>query len=126
MSAPVQPHLLNTKDAGIALDKSPYWIRQQCASGNLRASFYGGNWILSEEAITAYIAAHANAPQLALDPPSPLVTVRSSGVRDDRQPRLPRIHTLAAHDRCDSSCHKAMFAGGGGAGGAGGAWACIT
>jgi hypothetical protein len=57
---------MNTRDAGIALGKTPYWVRQQCASGELRASFFGGSWMISEDAVAAYIEAHANAPQLAV------------------------------------------------------------
>ena len=54
---------MNTKEAGAVLGMSPWWVRRQCAAGALRASYYGGNWAISDEAITAYLDAHSNAPR---------------------------------------------------------------
>lgn len=54
---------MNTKDAGAALGKSPWWVRRQCVSGEIRASFYGGTWNITQAAIEAYLDAHSNVPQ---------------------------------------------------------------
>jgi len=54
---------MNTKEAGLVLGKSSWWIRRQCASGELRASFYGGSWNLAPEDISAYRESHSNTPR---------------------------------------------------------------
>ena len=54
---------MNTAEAAIALGKKPRWVRIQCATGELRASFYGGSWNLTPEDISAYKDAHSNAPR---------------------------------------------------------------
>jgi len=52
---------MNTAEAAAALGKTPWWIRRQCVSGELQASYYGGSWNITEDAIAAYLAAHSNA-----------------------------------------------------------------
>ena len=52
---------MNTAEAGVILGKTPWWVRRQCASGELRASFYGGTWNISQEAVDQYIEAHMNS-----------------------------------------------------------------
>jgi hypothetical protein len=54
---------MNTAEAGKVLGKSPWWIRRQCAAGELRASYYGSSWNIDPEAITAFKDAHSNAPR---------------------------------------------------------------
>jgi len=54
---------MNTSQAAIALGKTAWWIRRQCASGELRASYYGGSWNVDEMAIDEYLEAHSNAPR---------------------------------------------------------------
>jgi len=53
---------MNTDQAAAELGKSSWWVRRQCASGALRASYYGGSWNITPDAIAAYIAAHTNTP----------------------------------------------------------------
>ena len=55
---------MNTSQAGALLGKTAWWVRRQCASGELRASFYGGSWNLAPEAIDEYLDAHSNAPRV--------------------------------------------------------------
>ena len=54
---------MNTAQAAAALGKTAWWIRRQCKSGELRASYYGGSWDIDPEAITAFKDAHSNAPR---------------------------------------------------------------
>ena len=49
---------MTTTEAASRLGKTPRWIRQQCKTGELRASFYGGSYNISDDAIDAYIHAH--------------------------------------------------------------------
>jgi hypothetical protein len=54
---------VNTAEAGKVLGKTAWWIRRQCASGELRASYYGSSWNVDPEAIDEYVDAHSNAPR---------------------------------------------------------------
>ena len=54
---------MNTAQAAILLSKTAYWVRRQCAAGELRASYYGGSWDIDPEAIAAYKDARANVPR---------------------------------------------------------------
>jgi len=54
---------MNTAEAGALLGKTPWWIRRQCAKGELRASYFGGSWLIPPEAIDEYVEAHSNAPR---------------------------------------------------------------
>ena len=54
---------MNTTQAATVLGKTAWWIRRQCAKGELQASYYGGSWNVSPEAITAYLDAHSNTPR---------------------------------------------------------------
>ena len=54
---------MNTAEAGKVLGKSPWWIRRQCAAGELRASYYGSSWNIDPDAIDAYLDAHSKTPR---------------------------------------------------------------
>ena len=54
---------MNTSQAAIALGKTAWWIRRQCKAGELRASYFGGSWLIAPEAIDEYVDAHSNAPR---------------------------------------------------------------
>jgi len=54
---------LNTSDAATALGKKARWVRIQCKAGELRASYFGGSWLIDPEAIDEYVEAHSNAPR---------------------------------------------------------------
>jgi len=54
---------LNTADAAAALGKKARWVRIQCKAGELRASYFGGSWLIAPEDIAAYVDAHSNAPR---------------------------------------------------------------
>lgn len=54
---------MNTTDAAAALGKKARWVRIQCAAGELRASYFGGSWLIAPEAIDEYVDAHSNAPR---------------------------------------------------------------
>lgn len=54
---------MNTTDAATALGMTPWWVRRQCAAGELQASYYGGKWSISEVAIELYVNAHSNTPR---------------------------------------------------------------
>ena len=54
---------MTTSQAAVALSKSAWWVRRQCASGELRASYFGGSWSITPEDIAAYVDAHSNAPR---------------------------------------------------------------
>jgi len=54
---------MNTSDAATALGKKARWVRIQCKAGELRASYFGGSWLIDPEDIAAYVEAHSNAPR---------------------------------------------------------------
>jgi len=54
---------MNTSQAAVVLGMTPWWVRRQCAAGELRASYYGGKWSIAPEDISAYRDAHSNAPR---------------------------------------------------------------
>jgi hypothetical protein len=54
---------VNTSQAALALGKTPWWVRKQCHKKELRASYYGGSWLITPEAITEYVEAHSNVPR---------------------------------------------------------------
>jgi len=54
---------VNTTDAATALGKRARWVRIQCAAGELRASFFGGSWLIDPEAVAEYVEAHSNTPR---------------------------------------------------------------
>ena len=54
---------MNTSDAAAALGKKARWVRIQCKAGELRASYFGGSWLIAPEDISAYLDAHSNAPR---------------------------------------------------------------
>jgi excisionase family DNA binding protein len=54
---------VNTSDAAAALGKTAWWIRRQCKAGELRASYFGGSWLIPPEAIDEFLEAHSNAPR---------------------------------------------------------------
>ena len=54
---------MNTSDAAAALGKTAWWIRRQCKAGELRASYFGGSWLIPPEAIDEFLEAHSNAPR---------------------------------------------------------------
>ena len=56
---------MNTSDAAAALGKQARWVRIQCKAGELRASYFGGSWLIAPEAIDEYLEAHSNAPRIA-------------------------------------------------------------
>jgi len=54
---------VNTTDAATALGKKARWVRIQCKAGELRASYFGGSWLIAPEAIDEYVDAHSNTPR---------------------------------------------------------------
>jgi len=54
---------VNTSEAAAALGKKARWVRIQCKAGALRASYFGGSWLIDPEAIDEYLEAHSNAPR---------------------------------------------------------------
>jgi len=54
---------VNTSEAAAALGKRARWVRIQCKAGELRASYFGGSWLIDPEAIDEFLEAHSNAPR---------------------------------------------------------------
>lgn len=57
---------MNTADAARELGMSEWWVRRECNAGRIRASYYGGHWNLTHEAITEYIDQHTNTQPLVV------------------------------------------------------------
>jgi len=54
---------MNTTQAATALGKKARWVRIQCKAGEIRASYFGGSWLIDPEAVAEYVEAHSNAPR---------------------------------------------------------------
>jgi excisionase family DNA binding protein len=54
---------MTTAQAAALLGKTTWWVRRQCAQGELRAAYYGKTWNISQQSIDEYIAAHSNKKQ---------------------------------------------------------------
>jgi hypothetical protein len=49
-------------EAAVLLNRSPRWVREQCRDGHLEATFYGGAYDITPDAIERYKAKHAVRP----------------------------------------------------------------
>ena len=57
---------LTTAEAAVRLRKTPWFVRKILNTGELVGSRYGGEWHITEEALSAYVSAHMNVA-----PPKP-------------------------------------------------------
>ena len=55
---------MTAAEAAPLLNRSPRWVREQCQTGALEATFYGGAYDITEDAIARYKAKHAVKPKL--------------------------------------------------------------
>lgn len=53
---------MTAAEAAVLLNRSPRWVREQCQSGALEATFYGGAYDITDDAIKRYKAEHAVRP----------------------------------------------------------------
>jgi hypothetical protein len=49
---------LTPSDVAEQWGKQPRFVREQCQTGQLVASFFGGRWHITQDAVDAYVAAH--------------------------------------------------------------------
>lgn len=54
------PELLTVAEAAEKLRKRPVFVYSELKRGNLRGSYYGGQWHIEPSAIEEYVAAHTN------------------------------------------------------------------
>jgi excisionase family DNA binding protein len=52
--------LLTVAEAATILRKKPVFVYSELKRGNLRGSYYGGQWHIERGAIDEYVAAHTN------------------------------------------------------------------
>jgi hypothetical protein len=52
--------LLTVGETATILRKKPVFVYSELKRGNLRGSFYGGQWHIEPAAIDEYVAAHTN------------------------------------------------------------------